>query len=194
MIIGISGLIGSGKGTVADILVQSHGFHKLSFADALKDGVASMFSWPRHLLEGDTEESRAWREQRDPFWSKEMDREVTPRLVLQLIGTDAMRNGFFNGVWVSIVKQKLLTGSGINWVLPDTRFPNEIAMLQDIGGQAWRVRRGTDPDWFESYLKDSIEPLHIHPSEWSWAKCHFDQTVENDSDLGSLEQKIKNLI
>jgi len=48
MIIGICGLIGSGKGTVADILVEEHGYQKLSFADALKDGVAAMFNWPRH--------------------------------------------------------------------------------------------------------------------------------------------------
>ena len=40
MIIGICGLIGSGKGTVADILVENHNFEKLSFADKLKDGVA----------------------------------------------------------------------------------------------------------------------------------------------------------
>ena len=39
MIIGICGLIGSGKGTVADILVEQHNFTKISFADKLKDGV-----------------------------------------------------------------------------------------------------------------------------------------------------------
>ena len=43
MIIGICGLIGSGKGTVADILVNTHKFTKISFADKLKDGVASVF-------------------------------------------------------------------------------------------------------------------------------------------------------
>ena len=43
MIIGITGLIGSGKGTVADILVEEHNFIKLSFADKLKDGVATVF-------------------------------------------------------------------------------------------------------------------------------------------------------
>ena len=59
MIIGICGLIGSGKGTVADILEQEHGFIKVSFADSLKDAVAAVFGWPRSLLEGDTEESRS---------------------------------------------------------------------------------------------------------------------------------------
>jgi len=194
MIIGISGLIGSGKGTVADILVESHGFQKLSFADALKDGVAAMFGWPRHLLEGDTDESRAWRELEDPFWTKEMNRIVTPRLVLQLIGTEVMRNGFFDGIWVSIVKQRLLTESATDWVLPDTRFSNEVSMLQSIGGQVWRVKRGQDPQWFVNYVETGSEPADIHPSEWSWARSKFDRVIENDSDLDSLKSLVRNLI
>ena len=65
MIIGICGLIGSGKGTVADILVEEHKFEKISFADKLKDGVATVFNWDRSMLEGDTKESREWREKVD---------------------------------------------------------------------------------------------------------------------------------
>ena len=194
MIIGICGLIGSGKGTVADILVETHGFQKLSFADALKDGVAAMFNWPRHLLEGDTEESRIWREKEDPFWTREMERPVSPRLVLQLIGTEAMRIGFFDGVWVSIVKQKIVSNPNTNWVLPDTRFPNEIEMLQSIGGQVWRVKRGTDPQWFGRYVRRNKPPHSIHPSEWAWAQSSFNQVIENDADIESLREKVKNLI
>ena len=88
MIIGICGLIGSGKGTVADLLVKEHNFSKISFADKLKDGVASVFGWDRKMLEGDTDESRQWRELKDDFWSNETKMEVTPRLLLQLFGTD----------------------------------------------------------------------------------------------------------
>ena len=64
-VIGVCGLIGGGKGTVADILVGEFGFEKLSFADSLKDMIASIFGWRRELLEGDTKESREWREQVD---------------------------------------------------------------------------------------------------------------------------------
>ena len=63
MIIGICGLIGSGKDTIADILVQEKNFEKLSFADKLKDGVASVFGWDRQMLEGKTDSSRSWREE-----------------------------------------------------------------------------------------------------------------------------------
>ena len=99
MIIGICGLIGSGKDTIADYLVNDHNFVKLSFADKLKDSVAEMFDWDRNLLDGKTDESRAWREQLDPFWSKEMGRDITPRFVLQVFGTECMRDGFYDGVW-----------------------------------------------------------------------------------------------
>ena len=124
MIIGICGLIGSGKGTVADHLVDRYGFQKVSFADALKDATAQMFEWPRELLEGDTVESRTWRETPDEFWSSELGYTVTPRFVLQKFGTECMRVGFYDGVWVSIVKRKILNNPTVNWVIPDTRFPN----------------------------------------------------------------------
>ena len=45
MLIGIVGLIGSGKDTVAERLVQKHGYIKDSFAKSLKDAVAAMFNW-----------------------------------------------------------------------------------------------------------------------------------------------------
>lgn len=190
MIIGLVGLIGSGKGTVADILVSDHDFKKLSFADALKDGVSAMFGWPRHLLEGDTAESREWREIPNEFWSRELGKEVTPRLVLQLVGTECMRDGFFDGIWISIVKRKLEAYHNMNWVIPDTRFPNEISMIHSLGGQVWRVKRGEDPAWFGA----DVKPDDVHPSEFEWTHEKFDQVIGNDGSLEELEKKIKNLI
>ena len=52
MLIGICGLIGSGKDTVAERLVNEHGYKRDSFAKSLKDAVASMFNWDRDMLEG----------------------------------------------------------------------------------------------------------------------------------------------
>ena len=54
MIIGICGLIGSGKGTVADILVDQ-GFTKVSFANKLKDGVSTIFGWDSAYLDFGTD-------------------------------------------------------------------------------------------------------------------------------------------
>lgn len=194
MIIGICGLIGSGKGTVADILVEEHGYKKLSFADALKDGVAAMFNWPRHLLEGDTEESRKWREEPDLFWCLETKQDITPRYILQLVGTECMRSGFFDGIWVSFVKQKLIESPDQKWVIPDTRFENEIEMIKGLGGEIWRVSRGEDPDWVKTYVENNIEPNNVHPSEFKWLRSEFDTVIDNNRDLKDLKDKIKNQI
>ncbi|OUV25080.1 MAG: hypothetical protein CBC57_05905 [Euryarchaeota archaeon TMED97] len=196
MIIGICGLIGSGKGTVADILVENHNFEKLSFADKLKDGVASVFDWDRDMLEGDTDRSRIWREKADVFWSSETGKEITPRLVLQLFGTDCMRNGFFDGIWVSLVKQKILENPNKNWVIPDVRFPNEVKMIQSVQGQVWQVRRGDLPVWFMDKRDNGVEPTNVHASEWAWIDQDesFNEIIQNDDSLEELLKKIEIIV
>ena len=196
MIIGICGLIGSGKGTVADILVE-HNFKKVSFADKLKDGVSTIFGWDRDLLEGDTDESRQWREQRDDFWSNETEMEVTPRLVLQLFGTDCMRDGFNDGVWVSLLKKTILDNPG-NYVIPDVRFQNEQQMIRDIGGEVWWVKRGDNPEWWSKAVLDTqtgsnfMAEEDVHPSEWKWADTNdrFDEIIYNDSTMSELKHQV----
>ena len=51
MIIGLVGFIGSGKGTIADLLVERHGFFKESFANSVKDACSLIFGWDRAMLE-----------------------------------------------------------------------------------------------------------------------------------------------
>ena len=191
MIIGICGLIGSGKDTVADILVQENNFKKLSFADKLKDGVSAVFGWDRVMLEGNTEKSRAWREQEDTFWSNETGRTITPRLVLQEFGTDCMRNGFYDGIWVSLVKQEIQQNPNKNYVIPDVRFENEAKMLKSIGRDVWRIRRGPDPVWFRMYVDLQVEPTDVHKSEWAWANIAFDNVLDNSGSLLELRSRVK---
>jgi len=191
MIIGICGLIGSGKGTVADFLVEHQGFTKISFADKLKDGVASVFGWEREMLEGKTPESRAWREKVDPYWSTETGNPITPRLVLQLFGTDCMRNGFYDGVWVSFVKKKIIDNPDTNFVIPDVRFENEVEVIKGMGGKVWCVKRGPDPLWFRQYQDIGLEPTDVHPSEWRWAKAHFDFNIYNEGTIEDLKSQVQ---
>jgi len=198
MIIGICGLIGSGKGTVADILVEQ-GFTKVSFADKLKDGVATIFGWDRALLEGDTDESREWREQADDFWTEETGRTITPRIVLQEFGTECMRNGFDNGVWVSLLKKHMIDNPG-NYVVPDVRFRNEQDMIRKLGGKVWQVKRGKDPEWFTRAIFDNNNPetsnlmngFDIHESEYKWidVNTRFDSILHNDSTVDDLKSLV----
>ena len=191
MIIGICGLIGSGKGTVADVLVDEHGFQKISFADKLKDAVSVLFDWDREMLEGETSESRFWREQEDTFWSKETGRKITPRLVLQEFGTDCMRNGFFDGVWVSFVKKKIIDNPDTNFVIPDVRFTNEADILKGMNGKVWCVKRGPDPLWFRQYQDLGLEPTDVHPSEWRWASASFDFNIYNEGTKEDLKSQVQ---
>ena len=192
MIIGMCGLIGTGKDTVADILVNNYNFIKVSFADKLKDGVATVFSWDREMLEGTTDESRTWREQKDEFWSRETNEHITPRLVLQMFGTDCMRNGFYNGIWVSIVKQQILENPKQNFVIPDVRFPNEAKMINEVNGEVWRICRGNDPQWFTDYVEHNKIPTGVHESEWQWAKLKFDFVIQNNKTVSDLKNQVSN--
>ena len=193
MIIGVCGLIGSGKGTVSDILVEEHGFKKISFADSLKDAVAAVFSWDRELLEGDTDVSRMWRETKDTWWADRLGiPDLTPRLILQLWGTEVCRTGFHNDIWIASLERKLR--SNTNYVIPDTRFPNEVNLIKKIGGEIWCVKRGPDPKWFVQYQLGGSPPNHIHSSEWEWARSKFNKTLANDGTLDDLKALVKSLV
>ena len=191
MIIGICGLIGSGKDTVAQYLINNHNFEKISFADKLKDAVSTMFDWDRDLLDGKTDESREWREQVDPYWTAETGEEITPRLVLQKFGTECMRQGFYDGIWVSLTKQHILKNPKKHFVIPDVRFPNEAKMLYEVGGEVWHVKRGEDPLWFRIYQDVGVEPKDVHSSEWAWAHTKFTNVVENNGTLDQLKNQVQ---
>jgi len=191
MIIGVCGLIGSGKGTVADLLVERHGFAKVSFADSLKDCVAAVFGWPRELLEGDTEESRRWREQVDGWWADRLGMpKLTPRWALQYWGTEVCRNGFHNDIWVASLENRM-RASGRSYVIPDTRFPNEINAIRSLRGSVWHVTRGENPAWFDAFVRDGIEPTDVHESEWRWARGGFDRVIRNDGTLAELGEIVE---
>ena len=191
MLIGVVGLIGSGKGTVSDRLEQKHNFRKDSFARSLKDAVSSMFNWDREMLEGKTDESRAWREKPDVFWSKRFGKDVTPRWVLQYFGTEVMRQGMHDSIWIDSCMARY---DGKPTVIADTRFENEIKIIREMGGSILLVKRGQDPDWFTDYVEGNVVPKNVHLSEYAWAKSEYDHLITNDGTLEDLHSKIDDLI
>ena len=200
MIVGLLGFIGSGKGTAGDIL-KDMGFTPVSFAKGVKDVAAEMFGWPRHLLEGDTQQSRDWREQPDQFWSKEFGKDFTPRLALQLMGTEVGRDVFHKDFWVIKLKNYMQSNPNQSYVITDVRFQNEIQFVHNMNGILVEVQRGVTPHWYEIASKANrgdykaeefmLKQSGIHESEWRWIGGSIDHTIQND---GSLEDLKNNLM
>ena len=184
MIIGLVGYIGSGKGTVGDILVRDHQYTKFAFADALKDATATIFTWPRGLLEGDSNASRTFREKVDPWWSMKLGYEVTPRLILQKMGTEACRHGIADNIWIAALEKRIQGYDDV--VISDCRFPNEIDFIRSAGGVIVRVKRGEDPSPAE------LSKLHI--SETAWNSYVPDHIIHNDKDIEGLKLGVKTLL
>lgn len=206
MIVGISGFIGCGKSTVAEQLAKQYGFRKDSFATSLKDAVALLFDWPRHMIEGDTLESRKWREDVDEWWSDKLNiPNFSPRLALQLIGTDSLRNHFNEGLWFMTVENRIRKNPEQHVVISDVRFPNEIQFIKDHGGTMIRVDRGPAPVWYETALlankgnslaKEAMTKTYslAHASEWAWVGQKHDFIIKNDSTIEFLESQVNEII
>jgi hypothetical protein len=179
MIIGLCGEQGSGKSTVGTILVDKYGFHKIAFADALKDVVSIMFEWRRDLLEGDTPEGREWRETSDEWWSCRLGMELTPRKALQMIGTNAMRDGFHTDIWLSIVERQLSVHKNV--VITDVRFSNEMKMIRNNGGHIVRIER-------------EHSTISEHKSEFEWRQMGVTYTMTNNRAIENLYEEVGHLL
>jgi hypothetical protein len=201
MIIGLTGFIGSGKDTVANMLCEL-GATQESFASPVKDVCASVFGWDRELLEGDTIESRDFRETPDMFWTRKLGIDnFTPRLALQLIGTDIMRNHFNSDIWISSLEYRLRKNSNNIIVVSDARFQNELNLIKSMGGKVLTVVRDELPEWHDIAVKankGSVPARHtmntryksVHASEWSWVGFDFDQVLDNTGSLEDLEKQV----
>ena len=197
MIIAISGLIGSGKDTVADYLVNLHEFRRESFAGNLKNAMCEIFGWDREMLEGRSKSSREWREQVDEWWAKRLGiPHLTPRWILQHVGTDVIRGQFHDDMWLASLENKLRkTDDDI--VISDVRFKNEVKMLKDLGAVCVEVTRGDRPAWYQYALEGDtkkLETLKVHRSEYDWIGTKFDATLDNNGTLDELYKQVEDLL
>jgi hypothetical protein len=206
MIIGLVGYIGSGKDTVADILLQ-HGGVRDSFAKPLKDVCSSVFGWPRELLEGDTLQSREFRETPDMFWSRKLGiAHFTPRLALQLMGTEVMRNQFHENIWLNSLEYRIMSSADDPRcvIISDARFQNELNLIRKMNGKVIWVQRGELPEWYDTAVSANkgnavsnkimrTKYVDVHESEWNWAGYDVDFTIDNNGSLEELQIQVNKL-
>lgn len=208
-IIGMCGLKGSGKDTAANILVQHFKYTKLSFAHVLKNITSELFGWKRELLEGDTDESRIFRELPDSFWEYKLDwannhmskkfLRFTPRVALQYIGTDVLRNNFHKNIWLDRLELEISRYEKV--VISDARFSNEIDFVKNNKGKVIWIKRQL-PQWVDLARKVKTNPENIsilntlveHESEWQWLTEDFDYEIDNTKTILDLHEEIRKII
>ena len=97
------------------------------------------------------------------------------RHMLQFIGTDLIRK--YNTNW-HVDRIREMIDKDKNYVLDDVRFPNEKALIEELGGDCWFITRTT------------LDNISNHESETSitWNDC-WNKIIVNDSTLPILQFK-----
>lgn len=161
-LIGICGIKGSGKSTIAKELSRA-GFVAVKFAAPLKEMLRVLGLTNDHL-EGRLKELPS-----------PMLMGRTPRWAMQSLGTEWGRDLIHPELWVSqwknIVCDVLDRGGKV--VVDDLRYANELKALKEIGGHSARVERpGTE--------------IVAHPSETTVLALPVDQIIHNTGTIEDL--------
>lgn len=133
IVVGLTGKAGAGKSTVADYLVEAHGFTRLSFAAPLKKMLRTLDP----ILAGDTRLSEC------ATWDETEIKQIYPeyRRLLQVLSTDCIR-AVDTDFWVRAAMQQLTDFDG-RYVFDDVRFPNEASAVYLSGKKPalWHIAR-----------------------------------------------------
>ena len=116
-------------------------------------------------------------------------KKSTIRDVMQVLGTNLLRQGFNNNIHVATTLGSIKEDEKI--IITDTRFPNELQAVKDRGGITIRVNR---PDFVENSLTGEKFLVKVHKSEHlsetSLDHAEFDYVIENDGTLKDLKEKV----
>ena len=189
MIIGISGYSGSGKDLVGTIIqeISLNKWHIKKWAGKLKTIASILTGIPVENFE-DQEFKKTllgpeWGTVKDiplngvpVFADIQFNSLITVRDFLQKLGTDAIRDNLHENTWVNATLADYTTES--NWIITDTRFPNEAEAIKKAGGIVVRINR------------PGVQPINPHPSETSLDDWNFDAVINNDGDVSDIVHKV----
>ena len=175
ILIGITGPARSGKDTVAGFLIEQ-GFQRLSFAEPLKAGVAAML--------GESPEDLFSDENKDKPLRADWPQHITPRMLLQAVGTQGIRHNVDPRFWAWLAADKYAESTH-SVVITDVRFEDEARWVRSQGGKIWRlVRNGTS----------NISGLAGHVSEAGIEPHPDDVTLHNNQSLDQLGYNVRQLL
>lgn len=198
-IVALGGKKGHGKSTLAKYLIEEYGYKKLAFAEKLKDVCSEVWGYPIFLNYSLEEKEKV----REVGWLKITESKLRQvenlfnipketltliegkcnpesiRRLLQLIGTDFLREQFNKNVHIDYTLNNLI--EGCNYVSDDTRFKNELNSISDKGGISI---------WVDASKRIKDDSNISHASEMSLSECDFEYFIDNN---GSLENSIKKL-
>ncbi|MDE2441594.1 MAG: hypothetical protein KGP14_11265 [Betaproteobacteria bacterium] len=172
-LIGLAGRAGCGKDTIANFLMETHGFVQIALADVLRDGLKAML--------GITDEQMYRRDLKEQTidWIGR-----SPRELMQTLGTEWGRNHVAPDIWLRVAARRIekyrtakpcLHIAGI--VVSDIRFENEADWLRDQGGKVWHIKRHTSNQLAINAAAHSSEQ-HI-PSKAGEPRIYNFGTLEN---------------
>ena len=192
MIIGINGYSGSGKDTIGTIIQElgpNQNWEIKKFAGKLKQ-IAEMLTG----IDISMFEDQDFKKTNLPDEWRVHGMPMTYREFLQKLGTDAMREGLHDDVWVNALMadykpelrietdhphSEFLTTKYPNWIITDVRFPNEARAIKKKEGMIIRVER------------PGVKPINNHPSEIGLDHWKFDYKIGNASDLIALKASVE---
>ena len=184
-LIGVVGRMGAGKDTLGKILVDTYGFKRRAFADALK-----RVALETNPLVFSDRDDWAWepvrlKEYVAVFGWEGAKRNPEVRRFLQQLG-HAMRQHVHDDVWLDVVKRdvQFLLAEGIPTVITDLRYLNELEMVKRLGGVTVRVHRdplGDDPN-ARFYSETALDGVQV------------DVEIDNTGSLDSLRLAAAELV
>lgn len=121
-------------------------------------------------------------------------KKSTIRDVMQVLGTDLLRQGFNNNIHVATTLGSIKKDEKV--IITDTRFPNELKAVEDRNGITIRVNRPCNICGGSGYHKMScpVSKSGEHCSEKALDNAEFDYTIDNDGTLLELVGKVREIL
>jgi hypothetical protein len=123
--------------------------------------------------------------------------KLTPRLLLQLLGTECGRYIIHPNIWVNALMSEYKSlsyavengGGKSNWIITDMRFPNEFKAVKDRNGIVIRVERWINEEYDRGYVLSNFEKgIYFGIDENG-----VESLLENKKDVDNFERFVTEL-